>query len=178
MPHTVSEDYMSEKELLPVINEEGEFIRLAPRSECHNGESMLLHPVVHLHIINSEGELFLQKRSMTKDIQPGRWDTSVGGHVDPGETVEEALRREAAEEAGMDGFKYVFIKKYIWQSDRERELVHSFYTRCDKEPETDPGEIDEGRFWSRKEIEDNLGTGTFTPNFEHEYRQVLKDCLN
>jgi len=178
MPHTVSEDYMSEKELLPVINEEGEFIRLAPRSECHNGKSMLLHPVVHLHIINDRGEIFLQKRSAAKDIQPGKWDTSVGGHVDPGETVEEALKREAAEEAGMDGFKYVFIKKYIWQSDRERELVHSFYTRCDKEPETDPGEIDEGRFWSRKEIEDNLGTGTFTPNFEHEYRQVLKDCLN
>lgn len=167
---------MSKKEMLPVITEEGEFMRLAPRSECHNGESMLLHPVVHLHIINGKGEIFLQKRSMNKDIQPGKWDTSVGGHVDPGETAEEALYREAKEEAGIDDLQYRFIKKYIWESDREREMVHSYYTLSNNIPQTDPGEIDDGRFWSRKEIEDKLDSGTFTPNFEHEYREVLKEC--
>lgn len=40
---------------------------------------MLLHPVVHLHLFNSRGELYLQKRPEWKDIQPGRWDTAVGG---------------------------------------------------------------------------------------------------
>ena len=52
---------------------------------------MLLHPVVHLHLFNSRGELYLQKRPEWKDIQPGRWDTAVGGHVDYGETVDEKL---------------------------------------------------------------------------------------
>ena len=91
---------MSSEELFPLVDEAGNVIGKATRRECHSG-SMLLHPVVHLHVFNSTGELYLQKRSMSKDIQPGKWDTSVGGHVDYGEDIEAALRREAREELGL-----------------------------------------------------------------------------
>ena len=168
---------MPPEEMLPVINEQGDFIKLAPRSICHDGKSMLLHPVIHLHIINGEGKIFLQLRSKDKDIQPGKWDTSVGGHVDPGETTEQALMREAREEAGLENFSYEFIRNYIWESDREREMVYSYLTNYDHSPVTDPAEVDEGRFWSREEIEANLGTGLFTPNFEYEYIHILSDSL-
>jgi isopentenyldiphosphate isomerase len=131
---------------------------------------MLLHPVVHLHLYNSKGELFLQKRSKTKDLLPGMWDTSVGGHVSPGESMEEALRRETEEELGLKDIKYQFNKKYIWQSVRERELVFSYKGKTDKTPEINRDEIDEGRFWNIKEIRDNLDKDVFTPNFEHEFR--------
>ena len=72
------------EEWFPIVDEDGNTIGTALRSVCHDGKSMLLHPVVHLHFFNSKGELYLQKRSMSKDIQPGKWDTSVGGHVNPG----------------------------------------------------------------------------------------------
>ena len=74
----------NEKELLPLVDESGNQTGIATRGECHNG-SMLLHPVVHLHVFNRRGDLYLQKRPAWKDIQPGRWDTAVGGHMDPGE---------------------------------------------------------------------------------------------
>ena len=77
------------EELFPVVDAAGRVVGRATRGECHGG-SMLLHPVVHLHLFNSCGELYLQKRPAWKDIQPGRWDTAVGGHIDYGETVEEA----------------------------------------------------------------------------------------
>ena len=77
---------MNKEEWFPLIDEQGNTIGKATRRECHNG-SKLLHPVVHLHIINNDGELYLQKRSMNKDIQPGKWDTAVGGHIDYGDTV-------------------------------------------------------------------------------------------
>ena len=72
-------------EWFPLVNEEGETIGKATRKECHSG-SKLLHPVIHLHIFNKDGDLYLQKRSMNKDIQPGKWDTAVGGHIDYGES--------------------------------------------------------------------------------------------
>ena len=90
-------------ELFPVVDETGRVVGCATRGECHDGRR-LLHPVVHLHLFNSRGELYLQKRPLWKDIQPGRWDTAVGGHIDYGETPDEALRREVREELGVTEF--------------------------------------------------------------------------
>ena len=99
------------EEWFPVVNNEGKVTGKAPRSLCHDGKSFLLHPVVHLHIFNRSGKLYLQKRSMKKDTQPGKWDTSVGGHIGMGESVAEALIRETREELGLNGFTPQFLRK-------------------------------------------------------------------
>jgi isopentenyldiphosphate isomerase len=161
------------QEIFPVVDIEGNTIGQAPRNICHNGKSMLLHPVVHLHYYNSSGKLFLQKRSMTKDIQPGKWDTSVGGHVALEETIETALFREAQEELGIEGFNPLFLGRYVWESSREKELVNSFSTTSDVIPVINTDEIEEGRFWSLQEIKDQLGRGVFTPNFEYEFKLLF-----
>ena len=70
-------------EIFPVVDTDGRVMGKAPRRECHNG-SKILHPVVHLQLFNSRGDLYLQKRALHKDIQPGKWDTAVGGHIDYG----------------------------------------------------------------------------------------------
>ncbi len=161
------------EEIFPVVDETGKTISMAPRSVCHNGKSMLLHPVVHLHLFNSSGELFLQKRALSKDLLPGMWDTSVGGHMDPGESPDEALRREAAEELGITDISVRHDKSYIWQSATERELVYTFTGTSSETPVVNKEEIEEGRFWNLKEIAENLGRNIFTPNFEHEFNMLI-----
>ena len=160
------------QEMFPVVDEEGNILSAATRGECHSG-SMLLHPVVHLHVFNSEGQLYLQKRPDWKDIQPGKWDTAVGGHVDLGESIHEALRREVREELGVTDFEPQQLPHYVFQSDRERELVFPFRTTYDGDVKPS-AETDGGRFWSISEIEASLGKGVFTPNFESEYQKVIK----
>ena len=164
---------MNSIEYFPIVTEDGEVTGKASREECHSG-TFLLHPVIHLHIFNSKGEIYLQKRAPDKDIQPGKWDTSVGGHVDFGEEIVDALHREVREELGITGFTPIFLRVYKFISDREAEMVHSYYTVYDGKIQPDPGEISEGRFWLVEEIENNIGKNVFTPNFENEFSTVVR----
>ncbi len=164
------------EEIFPLVNDEGKVIGSATRKECHSG-SFLLHPVVHLHVFNSEKKLFLQKRSTDKDIQPDKWDTSVGGHIDFGETVEKALIREVSEELGIVDFIPQFLHSYVYKSDREAEFVNSFFTVYDGRIEIDPVEISEGKFWGIDEILKNFRKNIFTPNFEYEMKLLIDKKL-
>ena len=164
------------QELFPVVTEQGEVIGSATRGECHSG-SRLLHPVVHLHVFNSRGELYLQKRPEWKDIQPGKWDTAVGGHVDYGETPAEALQREVREELGITEFVPQFVDMYVFDSRRERELVYVHRTTYDGPIRPSQNELDGGRFWSTAEIRAAIGQGILTPNFESEYQRCFPELL-
>lgn len=163
---------MKNEEWLPIVDEQGNVIGKAPRSVCHS-DNTLLHPVVHVHIFNSKKELFLQKRPQHKDVQPGKWDTAVGGHIDLDETLETAVKRETQEELGLTGLQFHFIKKYKWQSAIESELIHMFFAQHDGKITINKKELDDGRFWSFEEIKKKLNKNIFTPNFESEFQFLL-----
>ena len=160
----------NQEELFPIVDEEGRVVGKATRGKCHDG-SKLLHPVVHLHVFNTKGELYLQKRPEWKDIQPGKWDTAVGGHLDYGETPEEALVREVREELGITDFTPQRLGMYVFESRREKELVYVYRTVYDGEIRPSD-ELDGGRFWTINEIRDAIGHGILTPNFESEFQKI------
>lgn len=160
------------EEWLPLVDEEGKVIGKAPRSLCHR-DKKLLHPVVHVHFFNEQGDIFLQKRPKNKLTQPGKWDTAVGGHISDGETLEQGLEKEVSEEIGITKAKYQFVKKYVWESDIERELVYLFFGQTKQEIQINKKELDAGRFWSINEIRKGLGKGIFTPNFENEFEKEV-----
>jgi isopentenyldiphosphate isomerase len=158
---------------LEIVDKNDQVIGTAPRSRCH-GDPSLVHRVAHVLVVKPSGELLLQKRSPDKDIQPGKWDTSVGGHLDPGEDYEAAAYREMAEELGIEGETLKFLYAYPLRNNVESENVRTYLCRYEGEIRFDPNEITEVRFWKLDEIEQNLGNGTFTPNFEEEFGYFKK----
>ena len=164
------------EEMFPIVDEDGNIVSAATRGECHGG-SKLLHPVVHLHLFNPAGDIYLQKRPMWKDIQPGKWDTAVGGHVSYGESLIEAVYREASEELGFTEFNPIYLETYEFESAVEREMVNVFAVVGSYELHPDHEEVDEGRWWDIDEIDASIGKDIFTPNFESEFRMIRKSLL-
>ncbi|HAK46739.1 MAG TPA: NUDIX hydrolase [Spirochaeta sp.] len=160
-----------------LVDKDDNKIGRALRSEVH-GNPKLIHRVAHVLVFNSAGELYLQKRAMNKIVQPGKWDTSVGGHVDAGEDYPGAAVRETAEElgitAGVELFEYLY--KYLHSNNFESEYVSSFRITWDGPVTIQESEIDDGRFWSIDEIretEAKTNDSIFTPNFLDELDRYL-----
>jgi isopentenyldiphosphate isomerase len=89
---------MSE-EIFDIVNERDEVIGQAPRKEVH--ARGLWHRAIHVLVFNSRGQVFLQKRSLKKDIAAGKWDSSSSGHLDTGEDYDACAVRELREELGL-----------------------------------------------------------------------------
>jgi len=141
---------MSE-EIFDVVNERDEVIDQKPRSEVH--ARGLRHRAIHVLVFNSRGEIFLQKRSMKKDRQPGVWDSSSSGHVDSGENYDETAIRELREELGL---KVSVPSEKLFKIDAcaETDAEFVWIYRCESEGpfQLHPDEIETGGWFAPEKV--------------------------
>jgi len=164
------------EEMLAHIDEEGRVLDVLPRSAFHRGPGTL-HPALHLHITDGTGRLYLQKRPASSDLDPGLWGAPVAMHAPAHEPMDVTLARALGKRLGVSvpppgtpqGTPQPFLR-YKWEDERESELVFCFLMQYLGVITPDPRVIAEGRFWTRAEINENLGTGLFAPRFEFEVR--------
>jgi isopentenyl-diphosphate delta-isomerase type 1 len=139
------------EDIFDVVNERDEVVGNKPRSEVHR--LGLLHRAVHVLVFNSQGQIFLQKRSMKKDRQPGLWDSSASGHVDSGENYDATAVREVWEEIGL---KLASTPKRLFKIDACEETDQEFVWvyRCESEGpfELNPDEIERGDWFTPEKV--------------------------
>lgn len=128
-------------------------IDIRTREDVHREK--LYHRAIHVFVFNQAGELFLQRRSLTKDTAPGKWVSSCSGHVDSGENYEIAAHRELSEEIGL---KEVSELEPIFKVSPRPETGNEFVWlyRCNSEGpfELDPSEVMAGRWIQLKVLDD------------------------
>lgn len=139
------------EEIFDVVNERDEVIDHRPRSEVHR--LGLMHRATHALVFNSRGQVFLQKRSLSKDRQPGLWDSSASGHLDQGESYDACVVRELREEIGLNLLttpQRLFKLPVSPETDQEHVWVY----RCTAEgPFTlHPEEIERGDWFEPQEV--------------------------
>jgi isopentenyldiphosphate isomerase len=139
------------EEIFDVVNDQDQVIDHKPRSEVHR--LGLMHRATHVLVFNSCGQVFLQKRSLLKDRQPGLWDSSASGHLDSGEDYDACAVRELREELGLE---LVVSPKRLFKlpASGETDQEHVWVYRCESEgPFTlHPDEIERGDWFSVEQI--------------------------
>ena len=160
-------------ELFDVVDSEDRVVGQATRGEVH--AKGLLHRSVHIFVFNSQGDLFLQKRAMTKDENPGYWDSSAAGHVDAGEDYQTSAYRELMEELGISA-DLQFFMKFSARPETFWEHVKTYVCTTDQKIIINPTEISEGRFWSISDLKESTGShpGQFTSTFHLFFESYLK----
>lgn len=143
------------QELLDVVDAEDRVVAVRTRGDIH--AEGLMHRAIHILVFNNRGELFLQKRSMSKDEQPGKWDSSAAGHVDSGEDYLDCARREIGEELGISSdqpLQELFKLPASALTGNEHCVVY----RCDFDGPMvlDPEEIDDGQWISHAHMDERV----------------------
>ncbi|MBC2596408.1 NUDIX domain-containing protein [Ruficoccus amylovorans] len=160
-----------------VVNQRDQVIMQLPRHEVHRRR--LFHRAVHILVFNSRGDIYMQRRSPTKDTYPNRWTTSCSGHVDAGENYSTAAVRELGEELGISipgvdaldtlfshspcratGYEFIFVYKLVW----------------DGEITFDPEEISEGRWFTPPELTADMAghPDGYAPSFHLVWQDYQK----
>lgn len=159
-------------ELLSVVDEDDQVINTLPRHIIH--ASGLCHRAVHILVFNQEDKLFLQKRSMKKDLNQGLWDTSAAGHVDSGEKYLQAAIRETKEELGVDIKNSLsLIFKLLPTKELGMEFIEVYRCQHDGPFTLNSNEIDAGEWFSTKEISKRVldNDTTLTETFKTIWRK-------
>ncbi len=158
-------------EYLPVVDEDGNLIGKASREQCHRDPSMI-YPVVRLHVFNPKGEILLQRRSLKSDIEPGKWDAAVAGHVRYGEDIEAAIKRETMEEINLEIDGMQLMNKRLFKAKTSTALMFVFIIVTDKIPRANKNEVEEIAFFSIAEIKPLIANAKASIGLEQELELI------
>lgn len=160
------------EELVIIVDEENNEIGVVRRREMRAGR--LRHRATYVLVFNSRGELYVQKRTLSKDVYPGYYDAAAGGVVLGGETYEEGAARELAEELGIKGkdLKPLFV--FYYEDEDIRVWGTAFCCIHDGELVLQEEEVESGFFARVDEVMRMAESEPFTPDCLYVLRRYLE----
>jgi len=160
------------EEIIQIVDKDNREIAAIARGLMR--EQRLIHRASYILVFNTAGELFVQKRTMSKDIYPGYWDVAAGGVVLANESYEESASRELAEELGVSGVKLKFLFDQYYEDEDNRVWGRIFTCTHDGPFTLQPEEVEYGRFMPPHIALDYSNSEPFTPDGILLLKKILK----
>ena len=152
----------SADEVVIIVDQENNEVGAVPRREMRAGR--LPHRATYILVFNSAGELYLQKRTQTKDVFPGYYDVAAGGVVLAGESYEEGAVRELEEELGIRGTPLTELFDFYYEDELIRLWGRAFSCVFDGELVLQNEEIESGEYMKLEKVFRLAETEPFTPD--------------
>lgn len=160
------------EEWWPIVNEQGKMIGSIQHQTSLNDDKKYMHPVARVMIID-KNRIYLQKRKSDDTLFSGLWDTAICSHVRVNEKIEGCIERVAAEQYNIQHLKSLFLSNYIFDTEFQSQYVFLFVACRYSDLSFNSSYINSAKWWTLKQIEDNLDANIFTDNFKSEL-DILK----
>jgi isopentenyldiphosphate isomerase len=152
----------SAEELVDIVDLDDRVISVATRAEMRSRN--LRHRCAEIAVVNSSGDIYVHRRTETKDVYPGMYDMVVGGVLAADESWDEGAARELAEETGIAGVPLRFLVDHVFDGPQERALMRLYEVTWDGPILPQPEEIAWGAFVAFEELDRMLAERAFCPD--------------
>lgn len=153
---------------LPIVNEHGKIIGSIQSQISLNDEKKYLHPVVRILFID-KSMVLLEKKTEEVAGDNDLWDSTISNHVQVNQTIEQCVEKTVENKYAINGFKYMYLSKYIIESKKEKQYAFLFISCLQSDFKLNSETAQQTKWWTKKQIEENLNSGIFTENFKIEY---------
>lgn len=164
----------SAEEMVEIVDQDNR--PLGGRTRAQMRAEGLTHRAAYVLVMNQANQLFVQKRTTTKDIYPGYWDLAAGGVVGAGEGYEEAAARELREELGIEG-RLIFLFDHFYQDQSTKVWGRIFLCRHQGPFQLQASEIEYGRFMGVDEVQHLAQHEAVTPDGMEILAKILRQSL-
>ena len=164
------------EEWWPVVSNQGKIIGSIQHLTSLNDDHKYMHPVVRLLFVDKS--MILLRKISVDDLEfSNHWDTTISNHVKMGETIEQCVDKTTNENFLLDNFKYMYLSNYIIERRNEKQYAFLFVSCQQAEYNLNPSFLEQTKWWTQKQIEDNLSEGIFTENFKIEFDLLQRSGL-
>ncbi|HJV77017.1 MAG TPA: hypothetical protein VJ602_01445 [Paludibacter sp.] len=164
------------EEWWPIVNNQGRIVGSIQHYTSLSDENKYMHPVVRLLFVD-RSMILLRKISDNDTESPGLWDTTISNHVRMGETIEQCVEKTTKENFSLDNFKYMYLSNYVAEGKYEKQYAFLFVSCQQAEYELNSSFSEQTKWWTQKQIEDNLSESVFTDNFKTEFDLLQRSGL-
>jgi isopentenyldiphosphate isomerase len=164
------------EEWWPIVSKQGKIMGCIEHLTSLKDEKKYMHPVVRILLID-KSMVLLRKRDFKRDESSDLWDSSISNHVRMGETIEKCVERSAEEAYALNNFKFMYLSNYTLEEKNEQQYAFLFVSCLHAEYKLNTDTQEQTKWWTQKQIEDNLKDGIFSENFMIEFDLLKRSGL-